>query len=372
VQPRPIGVTSAAPRRRIPERARTALVLVLAGAVAIAAAADALRGGRHPAAAPPPPPTQRHAAFASLPRPPRGLLPGSLWYADPRCRLHRVDLATGHDRLVTASGGHCRFWVSPDRREVAMHSGRPFVAPQAVELLNVATGAITAPFRRPDLALAPPAWSPDSRTLVVCDGSRGPPALRAYHLTTGRLTTPAGQGCDPGYVGPRLAFRALNLVTRVGWHRIANARTLASLLHRDVQQTPAPTSTGAVLAIPATTITPAGGAPPVTTVVLFDAGGHVTGMWDTGGLAQGVALLDGGRVIAATRRDGVVLEDRRTASVVTSVQGRPIVADAVSPRGDVLALADGRQVVFASMSGRPAFALPIHTRWIEWTRSPPN
>jgi hypothetical protein len=54
--------------------------------------------------------------------------------------------------------------------------------------------------------------------------------------------------------------------------------------------------------------------------------------------------------------------------VTASAAGRPIVSAAVSPRGDVLALADGHRVVFAAMTGRPAFALPIATRWIQWTR----
>ncbi len=358
---------SGADRSALREGARTAAVLAIAAAVAIAAAADAFRGG-HPAAQIPPAPSPQHTSAPRLPDPPHSLLPGSLWYADAACRAHRIDLATGRDRLLTTSRGHCRLWVSPDRREVAMHSGSANASPQAVELLDVATGAITAPFRRPDLALAPPVWSPDSRTLVVCDGNRGPPALRAYHLATGTITTPAGHGCDPGYVGSRLAFRALNLATQVGPRRIANAHTLTVLLHRDVEQTPAPTAAAGVLAIPATTITPAGGAPPVTTVVLFDAAGRVVGTWDTGGLAQSIELLAGGRVIAASGRDGVVLEDRRTGGVVTSVAGRPIVAVAASPRGDVLALSDGRRIVFTDMRGRPRYALPIRTGWIQWTR----
>src|SRR5579859_137758 len=139
---------------RILERLRTPLVLLVAAAVAIAAAADALQGGGARTAAPPPPRHRRDVRATPLPRPPRGLLRGSLWYADTACRLHRLDLATGSDRLLTASGGHCRFWVSPDRREVAMHRGRPFIPPEDMELLDVATGRITLPFDRPDLAFA--------------------------------------------------------------------------------------------------------------------------------------------------------------------------------------------------------------------------
>lgn len=344
------------------------LALGVAAAVAAAAAADALGGG---GGTPAPPRTGRHRAdvrATPLPRPPRGVLPGSLWYADGACRLHRLNLASGRDALLTASGGHCRFWVSPDRREVAMHRGRPFVPPEDMELLNVATGRVTAPFRRPDLAFAPPAWSPDSRTLVVCDGSRGPPDLRAYDLRTGRVTTPAAFACYPGYAGGRLVYRDLGSVTRVGGRRIADAGALTLLLHHGIYQEPAPAAAGGLVAVPATTITPAGGPPPITTVVLYDTRGRAVGRWDTGAVADSVGLLGGGRVIVVARRDGLVLDDRRTGAVTAAIEGRPIVSAAVSPRGDVLALADGRRIVFASMSGRPAFSLPIATRWIQWTR----
>jgi hypothetical protein len=348
------------------ERIRNAAVLAVAAVVAVAAAADAFRGGpSHP----PPPPPHRHVVGATaLPRPPSGVLPGSLWYADADCRLHRLDLVTGHDRTLTPTAGHCHFWVSPDRRFVAMHTGRPFIPPEAIELLNVATGRVTAPFRRPDLAFAPPVWSRDSRTLVACDGDRGPPDLRAYHVGYGTVTTPAAFACFPGYVGTRLAYRDLNSVTRLAGRKIADSGTLGTLLRRGIYQEPAPATAGSVIAVSATTVTPAGGPPPITTVVLFDAAGRVIGRWDTGAIADSVTLLHGGRFIVVSRRAGLVLDDRLTGAVITSAAGRPIVSAATSPRGDVLALADGRRVVFAGMNGRPAFALPIATDWIQWTR----
>src|SRR5690349_3835118 len=83
------------------------------------ARADALRGGGDSPRHTRPP---AHAAV-SLPAPPPGALEGTLWYADADCHLHRIDLATGGDRLVTPSAGHCRFWLSPDRRYIAMHVG---------------------------------------------------------------------------------------------------------------------------------------------------------------------------------------------------------------------------------------------------------
>ena len=174
-------------------------MLAVVAAIALASAADALRGGGGGPAQTRPAP----ARTVRLPEPPRGALSGSLWYADAACRLHRIDLASGRDLPVTRSVGHCRFWVSPDRRYVAMHSGGPFTPPRDLELLELATGRITTPFHRPDLAFAPPAWRPDSRALAVCDGSHGPPAILVYHLGTGRVTTPARNACFPAYVGRR-------------------------------------------------------------------------------------------------------------------------------------------------------------------------
>lgn len=361
----PTRLTSAAETSLLGERLQTAAVLAVVAVIALAAAADALRGGGgSPAHSTPPP-----APAVQLPALPHGALSGTLWYADPHCRLHRIDLASGDDRLVTRSTGHCRFWVSPDGRYVAMHPGAPFVPPADMELFDLASGGITTPFRRADLALAPPAWSPDSRALAVCDGLHGPPSIRVYHLPTGRITTPARDACFPAYVGPRLAYRDLNSVTHLGDQLVADSGTLTELLHRGVYQEPAPVGAGGVLAVSATTVTPAGGPPPITTVVLLDGAGRVVSRWDTGVIADTVSLLAGGRVIAAARPAGVILEDAGTREVVTSAAGRPIASAATAP-GDprMLALADGRRIVFETMSGQARWALPVRTEWIEWTR----
>jgi hypothetical protein len=34
----------------------------------------------------------------------------------------------------------------------------------------------------------------------------------------------------------------------------------------------------------------------------------------------------------------------------------------------MLALTDGRRIVFETMSGKARWALPVRTDWIEWTR----
>jgi len=237
-----------------------------------------------------------------------------------------------------------------------------------MELLQVATGRITTPFHRHDLAFAPPAWSPDSRTLVVCDGSRGPPALRAYDIGDGRITTPASDGCYPAYVGGRLAYRDLSSITWAGGREIADDGRLGDLMHRGIYQAPGPAAAGGVLAIPATTVPPAGGPPPLTTVILFNRSGHVIGRWDTGGVADGVTVLGGGRVIAVSRRSGLILEERRSGRLVTAAGGAPIVAATVAPDGRMLALTNGTRIVFTNPDGRERWSLPVQTRWLQWTR----
>ena len=362
--PIPTRLTFAVETSGLGDRVRTAAVVAVVAAIAVVAAADALRGGGSgPGRSRPSPPPA-----VSLPAPPRGALEGTLWYADPDCRIHRIDLAAGRDRLVTRSAGHCRFWVSPDRRYLAMHSGAPFTEPRDLELLQLATGRITTPLHRPDLAFAPPAWSPDSRNLAVCDGSRGPPAIRVYHLATGRVTTPALDACFPAYVGRRLAFRDLNSITYLGDRLIADSGTLTRLLRRGVYQEPAPVGAGGVLAISATTVTPAGGPPPITTVVLFNASGKVVLGWDTGVIADTVSLLAGGHVIVASRRAGLVLDEVDTGEVLASAAGRPIVSAGTAPGNPrLVALSDGRRIVFSTMSGQARWALPIRTAFLQWT-----
>lgn len=360
---RPIDFTSAPALTALREGVRTAAALVVVAAVAVAAAANAVLGG-HSAKV-----VASHSQPAPIPpAPPHGALRGELWYADAACRVHRIDLATGRDRTLTRSGGHCNFWVSPNRRLVAIRAGRPLVPPRPLGLLNVRTGRITTPFRRPDLGFAPPAWSPDSRTLVTCDGSHGIPELLAFHVPGGRVTTAVPDACFPAYVGARLAYRDIDGVTHIGGRPVTTAGALTSLLQRGVDQSPGPSAAGGVLVVPATTITIAGGPAPITIVVIYDRGGRAIGEWDMGSAADTVTVLGAGRVIAAARREGLVLDDRRTGVLVTGAEGRPIVAASVAPGQPVLALSNGRRVVFTTLTGRARWSLPLQTRWLQWTR----
>lgn len=362
--PRPIDLTFAARERPRREGARNAAALAVVALVATAAAANAFFGGHHAAAPahhttrPPPHPS---------PRLRRGVLHGELWYADAACRLHRIDLLTGRNRLLKAPAGYCNFWVSPNRRLIAMRFGRPLIPPRPLAVMDVRTGRIETPFAEPDLEFAPPAWSPDSRTLVTCDGSHGVPELRAVHVQDGRVTTAVSDACFPGYVGNRLAYRDIDGVSHIGGRRVAGAGALTALLRQRVDQNPGPAAAGGVLAVPATTVTIAGGPAPIMIVVVYDRRGRAIGEWDTGAVGDTIAMLGDGRVITASRRAGLVVDDRLTGQVITSAAKRPIVAAAVSPDLSTLALSNGRDIVFTDMAGRARWSLPLHTRWMQWT-----
>jgi hypothetical protein len=363
VRSRPIELTYGTPASPRREGIRNAAALVVVALVVIAAAANSLLSGQN-AAPPPKPATRPPPSPAKLPH---GVLRGELWYADSACRLHRIDLWTGRTRTLQAPAGYCNFWLSPDRRLVAMRYSRPLVPPQPLAVMDVRTGRITTPFTQADLGFAPPAWSPDSRTLVTCDGSHGVPELLAFHVGDGRVTTAVSDACFPGYVGDRLAYRDLDGVAHIGGRSVAGAGALTSLLRQHVDQTPGPAAAGDVLAVPATTVTVAGGPAPIMIVVVYDREGRAVGEWDTGAVADSIALLGDGRVITASRRAGLVLDDRFTGEVITGAAKQPIVAAAVSPDRSALALSNGSDIVFTDMTGRPRWSLPGYTRWMQWT-----
>jgi hypothetical protein len=363
VRSRPIEFTYTTPARPRREGLRNAGALAVAALVVIAAAANSLLGG-HDATPPSKPATRPPPAPPKLPH---GVLRGELWYADSACRLHRIDLWTQRTRTLQAPPGYCNFWVSPNRHLVAMRYSRPLVPPQPLALMDVRTGRIRTPFAGTDLGFAPPAWSPDSRTLVTCEGGHGVSELLAFHVGDGRVTTAVPDACFPGYVGDRLAYRDLDGVAHIGTHSVAGAGALTALLRQHVAQNPGPAAGGEVLAVPATTVTVAGGPAPIMIVVVYDREGRAVGEWDTGAVADSIALLGGGRVITAARRAGLVLDDRFTGQVITSVSTQAILTAAVSPDRSTLALSNGSHIVFTDMTGRPRWSLPGYTRWMQWT-----
>jgi hypothetical protein len=193
------------------------------------------------------------------------------------------------------------------------------------------------------------------------------PELRAFHLTDGTVSTTVSDACFPGYVGNRLAYRDIDGVTHIGGRSVAGAAALAGLLRQRVYQSPGPAAAGGVLAVPATTVTVAGGPAPIMVVVVYDGKGRAIGEWDTGAVADDIELLGGRRVISASREAGLVLDDRFTGEIVTSAAGQPILSAAVAPGASALALSTGRDIVFTDMAGRAHWSLPISTRGMQWT-----
>lgn len=342
------------------QRLTTILVLAVVGALIVAVVVDTERGGGESGAVERLPPAHVEPLSA-------GTLSGTLYYADTDCRVVRVELATMSSETLTRSRGHCRFWPSPDGRWLAMHIGRPFVPPVPLELLDLRSGHITRPLHRPDFAVAPPAWSPDSRTLAVCDARNSGERLLALNVQSGRVRLVRRDACFPAYAAGRLAYRELGGDVDLDGRVLTGAGTLTRLLGFAVDQIPGITGQGQILAVPTTRVTVPGAEPPLTTVVLYDGSDRrVTQVWPSGVIAQEVSLLDDGRIVTARADDRLVV--RTLSGRRLSLAGDlPIVAAAASPDGDTLALATpGRLILADSTTGQARYSLPIATTWVAW------
>jgi hypothetical protein len=251
---------------------------------------------------------------------------------------------------------------------LAMHVGRPFAAPAQLELLDLRTGKITRPLHRPDFAVAPPAWSADSRQLAVCDARNPGEKLVSLDVASGRVRVIQDDACFPAYAGGRLGYRLVNGDVRLGGRRVADAGSLTRLLGFAVDQIPGIVGLGDTLAVPGTRVTVPGGPAPLTTVVLYDPAGEVREVWPTGVIAQEISLLDNGRIVAARADERLVvrtLSGRR----ISEAGDLPILAAAASPDGRTLALATAARLIFAdATSGAARFSLPFATSWVAWRR----
>jgi hypothetical protein len=168
----------------------TALVVVAVAAVAVFAAADALRGHDEPKASAPAPTMTR-------PEPPtlhellrRTDIIGFVVYSDHDCRLHSLLLPGMEDDVVREEGGsaviHCRFEaaggrileedevMSPDRSSIARCRGG------TIEVRAANNGIVARSIRG-----CPPAWRPDGRLTYPRGGAifqEGRPLFTAREL----------------------------------------------------------------------------------------------------------------------------------------------------------------------------------------------
>jgi dipeptidyl aminopeptidase/acylaminoacyl peptidase len=307
--------------------------------------------------------TQDDGATSQRKMPSPGLA-GTLWYATAGCDVARIDLATLRSRTVTTDGGHCRFWPSPDGTRLAMHVGRPFAAPERIQVLDVATGRITEPVRRPDFAVAPPAWSDDGARLATCDGSHPGGELVIAGVRDRATPVVVTRACFPGYTAGRLVYRRAGGDGAVvaGSRVIADAGTLGDLLGTGVAQVPGIAAARETVAVPATRLDDTA----TTAIVFYDPDGRASLVWDTGVPVREVALLAGGRVAAYRASDGIVAR-LRAGGPELSLDGGAI-AVAASPDGSLVALSDRRSVqILEADSGRVVGTLDVATRWLAWT-----
>ncbi len=173
----------------------TWVVLVGVAAVAVAAVVDTVRGGRPAGGSP------ATAAAATTAEdvltgpalPPAGVLPGRLVFADDRCRLRTLDLATSRLGRPGPDTG-CALWVSPDgaRAVVAIPrgtSGSPLA--RSIGLLRLASDDDPTAL---GAAAGTVSWSPEGSRVAWCD-ERG--AVVVYDVERGSASR--RPGCDPQF-----------------------------------------------------------------------------------------------------------------------------------------------------------------------------
>ncbi|MDX6552681.1 MAG: hypothetical protein QOH74_1169 [Gaiellales bacterium] len=343
-----------------------AIAFALTAVVGLTAVVSALSGSHSDTARPRGAPGTASTAINLTP----ARLRGKIWITDARCRLVEIDLETLGRRLATRDGGHCRFWFAPHGDLVAMHVGAPFRAPADIEVLDIGTGRRSRPFRQPDLAVAPPAWSPDGRRLVACDGRAMASRLVSVAPGGGTVRTIRSDACFPGFAGGRLAYRDMaRRAAVIARTPIADAGSLTGELGVAVDQLPGMAAEGSVVAVPATTIGRPGGPAPDTVLFLYDAGGQPLGRWDTGVTAREVWLTGGGRfaAVADTHRS-VLVRDLRTGRLLRPPSG-PAFAAAASPDLATVALAGPTRLWFLRVAdGTTIGSLPAAAGWLGWTR----
>jgi hypothetical protein len=295
-------------------------------------------------------------------------LPGSLLYATPTCAVRRLSFSGLRSTAVTADGGHCRFWPSPDGRRLAMHVGRPFARPAPLQVLDLQTGQMEAPFARPDFAVAPPAWSPGSDILAACDASG--PGGDVIEWRTGGIAAVFHRACFPGFVGGRLTYRVSSADggrVMIGWETVADPGMLGRLLDEGVYQVPGIAAAGDVLAVPATRIATEPGAA-TTVIVFFNPAGHTVGRWYTGVPVRQIGLLAGGRLVWYRGASGVVARAVSGSRLLGA--GLHAVAVAASPDGRTAVFSTGSRLVFVDTAGgRTLGTLPVRAGWLAWTQA---
>jgi len=146
----------------------TALIVVAVAALAVFAAADALRGGAEPKASAPAPTITRAKppTLHQLLR--REDIVGFVLYSDHDCRLHSLLLPGMEDNVVRQEGGsaviHCRFEAAGGR---ILEEGE-VMSPDRSSIARCRAGKITiraaeGEVERRSVAGCPPAWRPDGR-----------------------------------------------------------------------------------------------------------------------------------------------------------------------------------------------------------------
>ncbi len=155
------------------------LVVLVVGAIGIAAGIDALRGGSEPEPAAetrPEPPATSTEDTPEAPPPEEAPFGGTLYYSDESCELRAIELS-GQTPAEAPNWDECQFVLSPDGRSVSGEGsgwdphtdprrGRLFESEDGIVQVSTNGGPEGEPFRGDA-----PAWRPDGTLTLSWNGA---------------------------------------------------------------------------------------------------------------------------------------------------------------------------------------------------------
>jgi hypothetical protein len=293
-----------------------------------------------------------------LPRPRAGAYHGRLLFADERCRLRALDVASGREIALPGSGAvdGCSFWPSANGRFVAF-AAAPLQAD--VSLVALPSGRVRRGPRVGSTGVGAPAVTDDGRLAICVQGAISAITPETAHVAvTGIAGARARQaGCHPVALGSRLVRIGASgdVVSEAG-------RTLVRFGPADDVAGLAASADAGRLGVLLRSATG------VMVLRIYDADGRRVGTLrdvGRGDILFEAAFSDDGRVAVTSTPFG--WQASTAAANTIAVGSKRILGASVAPDGRAVAAVTSDAIVFLlPPTLRPVAALPIVAKRVAW------
>jgi hypothetical protein len=293
-----------------------------------------------------------------LPRPRPGAYRGRLLFADERCRLRAVDLASAREVAVAGVGTSdaCSFWPSANGRYAAVAAAS---VDADLALVELGSGRVRRGLRVGSSGAGPPAVTGDGRVATCVQGDISAITPQTAHVSTLAIdgSRTREDGCHPVALGD-----ALVRIGASGDVVADDGRTLLRFAHDDDVAGLVASSDGRRLGVIVRSRT--------GTMVLrvYDGGGRRLGTIPDvgrGDILADASFSDDGRVAATSTPFGWQVST--AAATTIAVGSKRMLGASVAPDGRaVAAIAPDAIVILLPPSLRPVAAIPIVAQRVAW------